>query len=445
MNKRISITLISTGFLLFLYSLMYYLILSHQHLVDFIPFFISSHALLNHFNPYPIQQFYSANLNPPFFLLIFQPLAAMGFHAALIFWTALSFTLGLIAAKIAFHYAFTKRFMQRNGWILYLLYFSFFPVLMDISLVQIGSILLFLIIIGYHFFLKERDYCAGIFWGIIIAIKFFPALLFFYVLKQKRHKVFFIMLTTVIVCCLLPLLCFGTQVYEQYFIMVSRILWYGDSWNASLYGFIFRQLMDTRNSALNLLPIETLFAILFSMSLIVYFLWLGPRETDPVNHQPFCLTIAVMLFLSPFGWLYYFPLLTLPFALIFAKAFNEKKNSVLFLSCLIASFFFINFPHAYVVSRKMVDPMLRLGLYSFPFYGLLLLILLLMSQQRLYGQNDIRIQEIISHENLRRFSFALIILLIFGLVIPFNSFLIRSFMAEDRYSITELIHKTNRT
>lgn len=183
--------------------------------------------------------------------------------------------------------------------------------------------------LGYHFYLTNRCYLAGISWGIIIALKLFPALLLFYVLKQGRTRVFLTMLATFLLACLIPILFYGPTLYVQYHSMITRVLWFGDSWNASVYGFLFRLLIDTHYTSHNLIPIELLYSGLFLILLILYLKTLGPStvyKTHQVNHQPFCLTLVMMLLLSPFGWLYYFSLLMFPLVLTFSTVFEKKTR-----------------------------------------------------------------------------------------------------------------------
>ncbi len=428
--------------LLFIYCIVLYLIFSYQRIIDFTPFYTSAYALLQGTNPYPIQVKMAVNLNPPFFVWVFSPLARLGYRAALIIWSISSLGLGLIGAGIAFRYAFSSENYQKYRLTLYLIYFSFFPILMDTSIVQVGAILLFLIMLGYHFYLTNRHTFAGIAWGIIIALKIFPALLFFYVLKQGRQQVFISMLITFLLAWLLPLLIYGPTIYVQYYTMLTRILWFGDSWNASIYGFMFRLFIDTKYHSHNLVPIEAVYSVVFFIVLIVYWKKLGPAtiagEVQHVNHQPFCLTLAMMIFLSPFGWLYYFSLLIFPLALTFAISFAKEATAVPLYTWTL-SFFFINFPQAYVMNKSMHDLSERLGLFSFCFYGLFLLVYQLMRNQQIPGNNAIDIDEIYDNERKRRFVSVIFILFAFGLIVPLNSFLIRLSMTNKNPQETSKI------
>ena len=423
MKDKVS-TIFVSGFLTILYLLVFYLIFTGKSATDFSPFYQSATALSANINPYQMQLKMAANLNPPFFLLLFKPFIYLPSQLAMILWVVLSISLGLIAAHLAFQHIFTSVFFQKHRVKLYLLYLSFYPVLMDISIAQFGQILFFFIMVGYHFYLTHRDKLAGFCWGIIIALKFFPALLFFFVYKQKRMEVLKIMLLTSALSFFIPFLIYGSQIYSHYFTMVENILWYGDSWNASLYGFLFRQLINTRMKGYhNLLPVEMIFFGLFLFLLIIYYRALGPSENKTINHQPFCLSLAMMLFLSPFGWLYYFPMLIFPIILTFFKAFEGQKQRVFAPYYWVFCFFLLYFPQTYVVSRRMLTDIQRFGIFSFQFYGLLLFIFSLLSWRKIYGNKTLDLQEIMNQEQKKNCFFVLAFLIAYGLTVPLNAYL----------------------
>lgn len=425
MNNKSQHILFLFIFVISVYCVLFYTILTCQYNLDFASFYSAALASIKGENPYrvwlatylPVTKKIAVNLNPPIALLIFNPLARISYPIALAIWLIVSFTLGLIGAGIAFNYTFSTHFLKKNWLVLYLVYLSLFSTLMNISIAQLGAILLFFIMLGYHFYLKNRDYLAGIMWGFIISVKLFPALLFFYVLKQGRFKVFTVMVVVFLLACLIPLLVYGPTVYKQYYSMMSSVFWYGDSWNASIYGFLSRLFINTRQG----LPfIKTIYAILFVILLIGYLKKLGPSEINPINHQPFCLTLVMMLLLSPLGWIYYFPILIFPLVLTWVTIIDEKipltKAAQLWLLCL----FFINFPISNVISKRMTDFVEQIGFSSFYFYGLLLLAFFLMIRKKLSGKNEVNIDE-----TKQQFILAIFIILAFGLIVPSTGFFMR--------------------
>ena len=265
------------------YCILFNAILHPEYVADFTAFYSAGLELLDNRNPYrslssnflTITKQLSANLNPPIVLWCFQPLAKLSYPTSSLIWIALVFISGSIGAWIAFYYTFSVNFLKKNGLCLYLLYLSLFSTLMNATIGQFGSFLLFFMMLGYHFYLKKFDYLAGILWGCIISFKLFPALLFFFVLKQGRFKVFALMLVTFLLACLIPYLAYGSIIYTQYYKMMSVVLWYGDNWNASIYGFIFRIFIDPRDIGQNLVPLQIFYVFLFFISLIWYLKKLG--------------------------------------------------------------------------------------------------------------------------------------------------------------------------
>lgn len=408
---------LNTALMLFtLYSIIFYLIFTYQYRLDFSSLYSACGALLNHYNPYqvlettyfPVAKKLPANLNPPFGLWVFSPLTLISYPVAMVLWSIFSFILGLIGAHIAFNLAFSADFLKKNRFYLFIIYLASLATLANTAIAQLGSLLLFFTMSGYYCYRKHKDYLAGFLWGIIITIKLFPALLFFYVVVQKRYRVFCAMVLTFSVLLLIPLLVYSVDIYKNYFSMMTRVLWYGDSWNASIYGLLFRLLVDINHRPVSLVLVNVLYFSLFLFILLFYLQAIRNiqeekdarhvehSETSPKRrgilrfalddvclfrclpqvsyspHKAFCLTLVTMLLLSPFGWLYYFSLLVLPLCLTWAAATTSSGLLILWSICL----FFINFPLDYIPSTKMGPFLDKISFYSFHFYGLLLLMYL---------------------------------------------------------------------
>ncbi|MDI9818744.1 MULTISPECIES: glycosyltransferase family 87 protein [unclassified Legionella] len=405
------------------YGLLFYLILTSLQGIDFVSFYSAAKMLINGENPYqasiatflPTAKKIAPNLNPPIVLMLFSPLLQFNYNVALISWSALSFLLGLIGAEISFRYSFSPHFLAQNRLNLYLAYLAFFATIMNTAIAQLGAVLLFLLITGYHFYLKHYNGLSGIIWGSLIAAKLFPGLLLIYALIQKRYAVFFIMSATALLLWLIPFWVYGTSIYLQYFSIMSKVIWYGDSWNGSIYGFLFR-LIDGRHQSQVLLFIQAIYCILFLLSFLWYLKRIN-KEVNHINHQPLCFTLVMMLLMSPFGWLYYFSLLIFPLTLTWSVIFTKKGNNQNKFLWLL-SLFFLNFPLVYIAAEKMGAVIDRILFNSFYFYGLLILAYLISDKtQVLKGKNE-------NHLTADYLS-AVIIIFSFGLLIPFLSFLNR--------------------
>lgn len=377
------------------YCLLFYAVFTPEKIQDFASFYSAILNMLDHKNPYLQSTSLRPNLSPPFALLFFSFLGNFSYKTALIIWFFLSLILGLIGAFCAFYHAFSGEFLRKNWLILTLIYLSFFSTIANIIVVQFGSILLFFIMIGYHFYLRSRDLIAGVLWGIIIAFKFFPALLFFFVIKQGRKKVFFLMFFTFLIVSLLPFFSQGQLIYKQYFAMIAHVSWYGDNWNASLFGYLVR--LFFHGESLN--DLKILYLILFCISLIWYFKNLKGLES---NHQPFCLTLTMMLLLSPFGWLYFFPLLVLPLSLTWIAACDNKSQ--LFWLCILL---LINLPQGYIFSTYELGILVKVSFISCYFYGLLLLNYSCVKQEK---------SDLIFDEKKQLFLLITLLILAFGLL-----------------------------
>lgn len=374
---KVLLGLLLAGF----YAILFFLMFCSQSTLDFLSFYSSSQILAKGGNPYqvlstissPIAALVPANLNPPIILWLFSPLVKFNYYVAASIWSVFSLVLGLIGARIAFHYAFSQDFIKKNGFYLYFFFLLSFPMLMNTGLAQFGTILLFFMMSGYHLYVKKKDYFAGVVWGAIIAIKFFPALIIIYVLVQRRYKVCVAILSASLLLSLLPLIIYGTVIYTQYFSMMSVIRWYGKSWNGSILGMIYRILVS--GNAQDWLAIKQIYSGLFFIFLLFYVRKMIKTEKLNVPHQSFCLTLVMMLVLSPFGWLYYFPLLILPFSLTWLSFVAEKPmtmNKFAWFFCL----FLLNIPINNLPLSIMPSILYKLTVYSFNFYGLLVLLYL---------------------------------------------------------------------
>lgn len=375
--------------LVILYSLLFYFIFTHAIRIDYTCFYSGSKALLQGQNPYqtlfttyfPTVKKVSLNLNPPIVLMLFSPLSKQTYSASLMLWSVISFILGLIAMTVSFKLAFTPAFLKKNKPALYLLYFAFYPALINTAIGQLGTFIACFMMVGYAFYIKKWDVPAAVMWGVIIAMKLFPGLLFCYVLMQRRYKVASIMAATILTVSMIPWLVYGSSIYSNYFSMLSHLAWYGDNWNASINGFLFRILSNADSSQEQIFLVKSLYGICFIGVLVWYLKQMASHATALNNHLPFCLTLVFMLLMSPFGWMYYFPLLVLPLCLTWSAVTTAQTNNKIIFTWIIC-LFFINFPVYYVRMQHMSTLMGKLTLHSFYFYGLCLLAYLLAWQMK---------------------------------------------------------------
>ena len=426
MNVTLKKTFLS-GLFLCIYSLLFYCQFTLQLRLDFSSFYSAALAYKENLDPYKclVASYFAspeklpANLNPPFFLQLISPLTELNFQMASSLWFLFSFILGSLGALLSFKITCSKDIFKNNWLILLFIYLGMFSTLMNIGIGQMGAILFFCIIVGYYFYLQNQDYLAGGFWGVIIALKFFPALLFIYVLIQKRYTVFIVMLLTFLLACLLPFLIKGASIYSLYLNMLPRVLWFGDNWNASLYGFLFRIFIDIKSPE-NVWFIKITY-LFFFLSLLIWYIKKISLLGKSADHRAFCFTLVMMLLMSPLGWLYYFSLLIMPLTVIWQSFFQEQPASNTKRALWVVGLFIINFPIGYVQVLDMHSYLYKLTAYSLYFYGLII-IAYLVSQLPEPSEVNINKQEKIIDLNPLKITLAL------GLLMTISNLFIKVFL-----------------
>ncbi len=366
------------------YFLIYYNQLTYQFPLDFSSFYASALEYVKHSNPYgnfkavflPKPQLLPSNVNPPILIELVQLFTYLPYIVALLLWSGLSLFAGLFAARLLFKLMFPEAFLKKYKWLLPSLYLAIVPVCMNSAIGQMGGFIFFFIMTGYYCFTKRQDYLTGFLWGFITAIKLFPGLLFFFALSQKRYKVFLSMSITFLIATLIPFITHGQIVYLYYLEIQPLILWYGDSWNASIQSMLFRLFLNMENSA-TLVFIRFSYLILFLLTLIWYLKKLFSIKDEAYMPLAFCLTIVMMLLMSPFGWLYYFGLLLMPFICSWQYLDRNDKHWHSSSNIWLISLSLINFPFLYVEFKNMGPLIFKGTVYSIHFYGLLLLAFLL--------------------------------------------------------------------
>jgi alpha-1,2-mannosyltransferase len=346
--------------------------------VDFSSLYLAIKLAWQNQNPYqmgsadflPYRNTLPVNLNPPFVLWALRPLLFFPYRIALFIFVATSFILGLVAASLCGHYFLETGFWKRYKNLLLLMYCTLFPVFLNLAIGQMGSLLFFFILLGYHGWRTQKNLLTACCWGIAISMKLFPAVLLIYCLQQKKIRLFFGVGLSALLWSSIPLLGLGADSYLYYLAVLQEVSWYGSSWNASLLGFLFRISGSITPGAFEYWLLRSLWLLALCISLF----WYGKSQYLQKNALwSFAFALVLMIFLSPFGWIYYFSLLIPALCLSYHQAMRGSANDLM-LWCM--SFMLINFPMDHAVMAKMTVPWLRLSLFSFQTYGLLILLYL---------------------------------------------------------------------
>ncbi|KTD75176.1 glycosyltransferase family 87 protein [Legionella waltersii] len=368
---------IATIWLLILYIAIFYYQINLQILIDYSSFYAASKALADGITPYQVltttllegAKKLPTNLNPPCVLWLLQPITYLPFKLGLAIWDTLSVLAGIHAARLTYRYFAKELFpSQFQFW---LLYFALFPIIMNFTIAQVGSFIAFFVLQGYHHLRNASPIKAGFYWGCISAMKLFPLLLLIYAFLLKERRACLSLIITFIGLSFIPLIQTDISTYFNYALLVKKVFWYGDNWNASLYGYLFRLWIDCKNNKQDIAWIEITYLCLLVISCIgyIYFYLTNKHiKADPANG--FNYTVTTMLFLSPLGWLYYFQLL-LPQALLMYQDLNTKLQNVRRLLIKTASLTLLLFPTIYIPAAYIPNIMASMTFFSFYFYGLL--------------------------------------------------------------------------
>lgn len=267
------------------------------------------------------------NLNPPFFTLISFPLAYLSYPHALLVWTLLSILAGALGILLLQQKLDPHNFSSSCALLLLITLFSYFPSFVNLQFGQVGLLLIPLLVCGWRAARTGKAINAAIFLGLATSLKPFIGLFLFYFLMRKEWRGLCAFFATLLSCALIAMLFLGMDSYVAYYHACQQINWAASNWNVSFYGFLLR-LWGGVESNVALLPVPGLITYLYPCIAGLFFLamiqFLRPADiqTEKKLDLDFSVIIVGMLLLSPLGWIYYFPLLSIPILILWQ--FSKK-------------------------------------------------------------------------------------------------------------------------
>jgi hypothetical protein len=174
-----------------------------------------------------------------------------------------------------------------------------------------------------------KDFAAGIILGLATALKLFFGIFIILFIFYRRWRLILCLLGTFMVCNILSIVIFTLPTFKDFLSLLQNMPWYGGSWNASFMGFFTRIFGGSMNIPLFNLPwLARTLSVLLSIALIGWMIWLARPQADGLESDRFdlvfSLALVLMLLISPYGWLYYFPMLILP--MVVAWRVSEKYH-----------------------------------------------------------------------------------------------------------------------
>jgi hypothetical protein len=327
----------------------------------------------------------AANLNPPFFTLISFPLAYLRYAQALFLMTFLSLLAGsagilLIQNKLNADtpFSFKKSVLLLIG------FFSYFPTFSSLQFGQVSLCLFLPLALAWRAAHDQQATKAAIFLGFAASLKPFIGLFLFYFLMRKEWRALGLFIATILLCSLIAAIFLGPSSYFAYFKVCQQINWAASSWNVSLYGFLLRFIGGSEMNT-PVLPLSGLFNFVYlflSILGILSLLWfLRPQRAIPAQKKTdldFSIILVSMLLLSPLGWMYYFPLLSIPFLILWNL--SEKGVYPIPLSLSLATLLLLSnipvtlIPTDEIQTHNVLTVFLSSGLYFAALMGLMALL-----------------------------------------------------------------------
>jgi Glycosyltransferase family 87 len=288
------------------------------------------------------------NLNPPFFTLVTFPLAYLSYPHALLVWTLLSILAGALGILLLQQKLDPQTFSTSCALLLLIALFSYFPSFVSLQFGQVSLLLLPLLVLGWRAARDNKTIRAAIFLALAASLKPFIGLFLFYFLMRKEWRGLCAFFVTLLSCALIAGLFLGFECYVAYYHACQQIKWAASSWNVSIYGFLLR-LLGGIESNVAVLSVPGLIAYLYPFLAGIFFLaiiqFLRPAVNIPAQQKmdlDFSVIIVGMLLLSPLGWFYYFPLLSIPILILWhtKKEIYPIGLPILLMTCI----FFSNIP-----------------------------------------------------------------------------------------------------
>jgi hypothetical protein len=292
-------------------------------------------------------QVFHPNLNPPFFTLLVLPFGSLNYKFAFSIFSFLSVFSGVIAIWTINRKLFFANSKQvlRPALVLYL---AFFPTLAAVVLGQISIYLLLILTIIWVVSRTGRDKTAGLLLGLALAVKLYTGLFLVFFLVRRRWRVVTWYIISFIILNLVSLFVLGINTFKNYLDTLRNIYWYDAVWNASFLGFSSRVFQNIYGSSYE--SPARMVGLLLSLLLLAAILWVTWSDNKLTTGRlvlqrydlSFALYLVAMLLISPLGWMYYFPLLLLPFLIIWRIA--NQCNQIKLAKVTIAAWLLSTIP-----------------------------------------------------------------------------------------------------
>jgi hypothetical protein len=338
------------------------------------------------------------NAHPPPSVFLALPFANIDYPDANLIWNIVSLAAFCLSIYLVAHHL-SISFSIKAAVPFVTLCLIFDPFRSQCSQGQLGFIILLLIIGAWSATKSGHSLWAGLFLGMAIAIKLFPAFLLLYYLFLRRWRTLIAGVATFILASLITLFFFGFQTYLIYFnTVLPTVERFRGHWiNQSLQGLWIKLFdPDTDRDHVQALFRSPSLAkgtiLILSLVVVVVLIWaIRSARTEAEKDHAFGLAIVAMLLVSPITWNHYLVLLMLPLMTIWSQLPPAFAWRATFLLVVIAlgiepNLLYKGIPAGYGIG--MATPIHTLTLLSVQLYGLIGLFGLGLAQAWTFRRTD---------------------------------------------------------
>lgn len=317
------------------------------------------------------------NLNPPFFNVLMLPLGLVSFFLAANIWGLLLIIFVIISIRMLYKYYLTA---EISFIAMITAMFCYFPFYYSIVIAQVTGILLLLFATFWITQRKYKDIIAGILLGILCSLKIFFGLYLVYYAFRRRWQLLGFSLISMFCCSTIAMLIYGVKIFNDYHQQLSTITWIISSTNASLLAYFGRWFgIHESNLSIMQYPAITYGIYYIAIIAIVFYIFHHAKKQEISTDKEdllFALIVTSSLLISPLGWTYYFPLLLIPYLILY-KSYHAGNYHVATFLLLQLALLLSSLPTRILSPEKMQHGIIGFDITSGYFYSLIILAVLL--------------------------------------------------------------------
>jgi hypothetical protein len=320
----------------------------------------------------PAEQFFASPLvqDPPLHMpqttLLYAPFALLPFAQSFWLWSALALAAGLGACTILWRVLYGAQARGRTLVWIWIVFLAYFPTLTAQRLGQGALIFFLLATLGWWAARSGRSREAGIALGLAVSLRTFGGLLLLYFLFKRQWRLLLWSGATFAATLAASLPLVGGDAYRDWLNIAGGLNIQARNWNAALAGFFAR-----------LLPPQPAFVLtaictLLCLALLVRLSWpaSAPPRDQRRNDLTYSLALALMLLLSPVGWMYYFPIQFVGVLVFWRQTAAGQARALRW--ALLPPWLLSNIPTVQHPAAELTDPLGWWTWNSVYFYALLL-------------------------------------------------------------------------